>query len=404
MARARYPSWWILVPVAVVVCVVAAGTSARLALWPQRRRPAPHGAQSPEHAADQAWQEAVPPWNAPSGRDAGDGAQHRALRSGPPDTAAAAAAAGTFAPTPRNSTDQLTTEPVVAAGRADLSGVPYTPLPGDSRPRQAARPPPVPPAARSRAGIRTNGRGMPRFRAQPARGGCGEGRGAACPLVRKGRHTVRQCAETVLILYWTPFFFTEEHHEEGYYPDCGGNVTVVATRDRSVLDGADAVVLHARDVEWDRLPRRAHPSQPRVLLTYENQQLIDRFEQDAKYMRQFNMLASYHPSSDVVLSYMMEYRYPEVMRAAPVPVAERRRDAPLVWIASNCDEFVVNNRQAYMAELMRHVAVRCSKCVCGGGDGLGRRVVVRGRDTRECTHTQTLTWTCVGKRGRYMYV
>ncbi|KAI9318607.1 hypothetical protein BX666DRAFT_1929715 [Dichotomocladium elegans] len=108
------------------------------------------------------------------------------------------------------------------------------------------------------------------------------------------------------------------------------------------------------DYRDDTLPPRT-VGQPWILLTMESP-LNPEFRRDDVKMRQFEYLASYHLRS----RFLFPYFSPNIMDTINRPLesnfmARKTADAPILWIASNCDAW--NGRHHYVKELMKYIKV-----------------------------------------------
>eukprot|EP01012_Entosiphon_sulcatum_P014730 TRINITY_DN1972_c0_g2_i1.p1 TRINITY_DN1972_c0_g2~~TRINITY_DN1972_c0_g2_i1.p1 ORF type:complete len:656 (+),score=68.84 TRINITY_DN1972_c0_g2_i1:860-2827(+) len=126
----------------------------------------------------------------------------------------------------------------------------------------------------------------------------------------------------------------------------------ITTKHRGLMGVADALVARAwyfpRFVE--RLPNKPAGQKwaimldeaPGMLPRTLNPPIIDKFD----------IRISYHRDSDVFMPFGPSL---ERLFDPPLPVSRKRKDAPIMWVAHNCEAF--NHREVYIRHLMKLVPV-----------------------------------------------
>lgn len=118
--------------------------------------------------------------------------------------------------------------------------------------------------------------------------------------------------------------------------------------DRRAAAHADAIVFHLPTLDRGGLPRGRRPGQRWVAWWLESEVNCPSAD-DAAFMRSFDLTMSHRRPTDVWTTYL-----PTAAELARTPVA-KTRSAPVVYVASNAR--AASGRDAYVADLMRHVAV-----------------------------------------------
>jgi len=119
-------------------------------------------------------------------------------------------------------------------------------------------------------------------------------------------------------------------------------------RDRRAATDADAIVFHLPTLDLATLPDGRRPGQRWVAWSHEsevNYPIMD----DAAFMARFDLTMTHQRRADVWVPYLPR---PEQMFAPPQAKTE---PAPVVYFASNPRDR--SGRDAYVRQLMRHVAV-----------------------------------------------
>lgn len=131
-------------------------------------------------------------------------------------------------------------------------------------------------------------------------------------------------------------------------PRALGDTGYELVRDRRAAPLADAIVFHLPTLDRASLPTGRRPGQRWVAWWLESE-VNYPFVDDAAFMRCFDLTMTHRRPADVWTTYLPAED--ELLRA-PVQKTEA---APAVYIASNPRD--LSGRDAYVAELMRHVAV-----------------------------------------------
>jgi len=163
--------------------------------------------------------------------------------------------------------------------------------------------------------------------------------------------------DSVVLLAWTPIFGQTHTWQNGgpiAPPSCPQRCTMVV--DRKYLPHAKMVLFHARDIKWDELPPRdVNGIQPWTLVTMETPVNDVWPVEHPDRVRLFDYVASYRHDSDFPMTYEYLSQERDVRSPPYVPIDRRVVDAPVVWVASNCE--ANNKRHAYIQRLMGSVSV-----------------------------------------------
>lgn len=119
-------------------------------------------------------------------------------------------------------------------------------------------------------------------------------------------------------------------------------------RDRRAAPLAEAIVFHLPSLDQASMPTGRRPGQRWVAWWLESE-VNYPFVDDAAFMRSFDLTMTHRRPTDVWTTYLPAED--ELLR----PPVAKTEAAPAVYIASNARD--LSGRDAYVAELMRHVAV-----------------------------------------------
>ena len=135
-----------------------------------------------------------------------------------------------------------------------------------------------------------------------------------------------------------------------------GDRNEVSNNNDGTTSTAAAVVFHASDYNDKDIPNRIK-GQPWIVYSMESP-MDPKFRRDDEMMRStFDYLGSYHFDS----RFIFPYYSPRIMIPMETPIigndliATKTSDAPILWIASNCDAW--SGRQHYVKELMKYIKV-----------------------------------------------
>ena len=120
------------------------------------------------------------------------------------------------------------------------------------------------------------------------------------------------------------------------------------TRERRAAPLADAIVFHLPTLDSATLPVGRRPGQRWVAWSMESDVNYPR-QADPAYMAPFDLTMTYRRDSDVWVTYAPD------AEALLAPPSSKTEAAPAVYMASNANDR--SGRHAYVAELMRHMAV-----------------------------------------------
>ncbi|KAH6944075.1 hypothetical protein HPB50_001679 [Hyalomma asiaticum] len=166
----------------------------------------------------------------------------------------------------------------------------------------------------------------------------------------------------VIILFWTPTFGTWRGPLSNFYSGLvhynSCSVPCFLTRNRSLIESADAVVFHDRDANADDLPRYRTKFQRWVYWNMEAPP-NSRARQMFRIRDVFNWTYTYRLDSDVPHPYF-SVRPCGRHSTAPQPEGKRtlsthNRSKLVAWVVSNCR--TSSRREDYVAELRKHVTV-----------------------------------------------
>lgn len=122
------------------------------------------------------------------------------------------------------------------------------------------------------------------------------------------------------------------------------------TRDRRQAPLADAIVFHVPTLAASDLPEGRRPGQRWVAWSMESEVNYPQLA-DPAFAARFDLAMTYRRDADVWVPYLPR---PEWLAA---PASPKTEPAPAVYFASSAIDR--SGRHAYVAELMRHVAVDC---------------------------------------------
>ena len=154
----------------------------------------------------------------------------------------------------------------------------------------------------------------------------------------------------LLVVACTPHFFGRDYVQSFTLPDKWGlNVHCEFTDDLSRIDEADALWFHGPSIR--RLPNKK-PDQKWIVMSMESDRNYP-FLRNEEAMGLFDISMTYRLDSDVPCVYPNTLTYGTLLEP-PRPIAEKKNHAaPGIYIASN----PVPERDAYVAELMQHIAI-----------------------------------------------
>lgn len=156
----------------------------------------------------------------------------------------------------------------------------------------------------------------------------------------------------LLVLAWTGHFFGADYLDDRRFETPNGaDIELTFTTDREQLDQADAVWFHGPSIT-DLPPTK---QQPWVLMSMESDVNYPALK-NPMVLLQFDILMTYRGDADVPCIYPSWHEYGGFMQPPPAKPSPSP-GALAAYIASN----PVADRDAYAAELMRHIPV----------DGLG---------------------------------
>ena len=146
------------------------------------------------------------------------------------------------------------------------------------------------------------------------------------------------------ILVWN-----DDWHMAGA-PRALGGTGFELVRDRRAAPLADAIVFHLPTLDIASMPNGRRPGQRWVAWWLESEVNYPQVD-DPAFMRAFDLTMSHRRPADVWTTYLPD------LRALMAPPADKTEAAPAVYVASNPRDR--SGRDAYVAALMRHVAVDC---------------------------------------------
>jgi len=120
------------------------------------------------------------------------------------------------------------------------------------------------------------------------------------------------------------------------------------THKREYIERANALLFHARDVDFSDLPSRKE-NQPWVLFTMETP-LSDPWTLKPELVRHFDYFMGYQLNSDFPVPY-----YYDVTESLLKPLNPFKREVPILWAGSNCNTF--SGREYYIQELMKYIPI-----------------------------------------------
>jgi hypothetical protein len=152
----------------------------------------------------------------------------------------------------------------------------------------------------------------------------------------------------LLVLAWTDHWFGADYLDAKRIENPNGpDIELTFTTDRDQLDGVDAVWFHGPSIT-DLPPRKR---QPWVLMSMESDLNYPALKNPMMLLR-FDLLMTYRLDADVPCIYPNWHQYGTFLDPPPTRSGPSS-GALAVYIASN----PVPHRDAYVAELMRHVPI-----------------------------------------------
>lgn len=176
--------------------------------------------------------------------------------------------------------------------------------------------------------------------------------------------------KTPLILYYNEMYgrTLEQWFVKGDAESC---YECASTSNQSLAMEADVVVFHYFYAQRHPMPPK-YCDQYWVMVSRENPNnlmKVAKISLDEMYrrMQQFDISATYRLDDDIPIPYMAENGVEHVremfLEPTPmIPTAERIKDFPVAWIASNCA--AQNDRMERVRELMKYIGVKSyGKCL-----------------------------------------
>ena len=298
----------------------------------------------------------------PGATTAAVGASRQAgvARSLPVKTATAAATALGLPPPAESSTAQSTAVSPLATGAA--SGMGATAPDGLGAPASRAAPPAEPPVLQVPLVAESPSEPPPAILVTPSPQALASARVSApavvplppsspIPVSPSGPASAGEAQRdnaSYVAVYWggqpstfqmASDFETTYHCHRQSVPACS---LLVTTKERHRLPTADALVCRAWYFprKFERLPPKP-PGQRWAMIIDEGPSMLPHTF-SAPIFTQFDIRISYHLDSEVFMPFGPSL---ERLLEPPLPLEMKRKDAPVAWIAHNCEAF--NNRQVF---------------------------------------------------------
>ncbi|XP_054714608.1 alpha-(1,3)-fucosyltransferase C-like [Uloborus diversus] len=185
--------------------------------------------------------------------------------------------------------------------------------------------------------------------------------------VDKEQVTKKRRVKTVLL--WTTYF-SEEFSADYYFFQKGKKTfhnfdcqikDCYVTSDKSVLPQADAVLFHARDINFTNIPHRGRKDQIWILYCMEPPRYVLLRWNIIRSL--FNWTMTYRSDSDIQVKYGEVLPYNDSCTTHISNVNAIRKQERAIWMVSNCR--TESRRESYVRELKKYFPVdvygKCSR-------------------------------------------
>ncbi|XP_015781539.1 alpha-(1,3)-fucosyltransferase C [Tetranychus urticae] len=162
-------------------------------------------------------------------------------------------------------------------------------------------------------------------------------------------HSSQTVPRTFQILLWTDFFSQKNYVRDEWRSNCD-YTNCRFTSNRSILENADGLIFHARDINISDLPNKRKPEQRWIFLNHESPAHTS-FSSLSSLDGLINWTATYRLDSDFKLSPL----FVPVPTVLPKPFINNQRPGIVSWLVSNCH--TPSNREAYVEELSKYIPV-----------------------------------------------
>ncbi|XP_015781404.1 alpha-(1,3)-fucosyltransferase C-like [Tetranychus urticae] len=167
--------------------------------------------------------------------------------------------------------------------------------------------------------------------------------------VKELPHSSQTVPRTSQILLWTDFFSQKNYVRDEWRSNCD-YTNCRFTSNRSILENADGLIFHARDINISDLPNKRKPEQRWIFLNHESPAHTS-FSSLSSLDGLINWTATYRLDSDFQLSPL----FVPVPTVLPKPFINHQRPGIVSWLVSNCH--TPSNREAYVEELSKYIPV-----------------------------------------------